>query len=446
MTDDVLVRFLDDGLIDVKGDDSRLEKLTTVAGNLADIVLQTPSKAVPFAMIAFDPQAPANDPVFQEVTDTLKAVWKTYANAFPEAPATVFRALLLEALWRTSRKNPAIGVAFVALARNLLPLTEGGNEQAIWREVVGSVEADIDARAEAEWATPETITVPPISLDIPSGNLVEVTKQQADRNRLEQQIWAAAGPSGGDTQFERNQHWPQPNQNWANGFVPKMVSAIGDALDAAIDNIEISEVDITEPLHQLADNISSHIGKTLAAVSAATAGLQRRTYLLWWKEALYSPSARIGYRELSAPVAVGLMALDLHRQIPTFSPASVSAFLLETVRCLPDANVGTPLRVGEFLDAIAAADEAEALRCAAKEMVPAPAGRGPLLGLIGHGGTTAASDGAKFRALYGIPADTELTLPQWAAWIFRELQAVRAVAEAPAPAGKVAVGKVQLDG
>ena len=36
----------------------------------------------------------------------------------------------------------------------------------------------------------------------------------------------------------------------------------------------------------------------MKAVSGATAGLQRRTNLIWWKETLYSPSARVSYRSM----------------------------------------------------------------------------------------------------------------------------------------------------
>ena len=95
------------------------------------------------------------------------------------------------------------------------------------------------------------------------------------------------------------------------------------------------EVDLPAFTTETARAISDHLTKTLQAVSTASAGLQRRTNLLWWKEALFSPSARISYRELSPTDAAVLMAFDMHQQIPTFSPASVAAFLRETVVSLP---------------------------------------------------------------------------------------------------------------
>ena len=53
---------------------------------------------------------------------------------------------------------------------------------------------------------------------------------------------------------------------------------------------------------------------------------------------MYSPSARRSYRGFSGAALAGLMAFDLHNQVPTYSPASVSAFLFEAVNSIADKN------------------------------------------------------------------------------------------------------------
>ena len=71
---------------------------------------------------------------------------------------------------------------------------------------------------------------------------------------------------------------------------------------------------------------------TLKAVSGATAGLQRRTNLIWWKkEHSIRRALEFSYRSMTPSAAAALMAFDLHQQVPTFSPASVTAFLQEAV-------------------------------------------------------------------------------------------------------------------
>jgi hypothetical protein len=66
-----------------------------------------------------------------------------------------------------------------------------------------------------------------------------------------------------------------------------------------LDGIQIEPVDLSEPLKNLASAVSIHVDNTLQAVSGATAGLQRRTSLIWWKETLYSPSVQRSYRDIS---------------------------------------------------------------------------------------------------------------------------------------------------
>ena len=90
-----------------------------------------------------------------------------------------------------------------------------------------------------------------------------------------------------------------------------MTSAIADAVDAVAAELAPSPVDLSEPLSSLAKSVSTHVEAALASFSGATAGLQRRTNLLWWKEALYSPSAHESYLAMPVFQASALMALDL---------------------------------------------------------------------------------------------------------------------------------------
>ena len=78
-------------------------------------------------------------------------------------------------------------------------------------------------------------------------------------------------------------------------------------------------------------------------------------------------------------------------------------------------------------------DVLDELRTEARKLVPAPEGRGSILGLIGHPDALPRIDDRRFRDLVGVKADTMLTLPDWSVWMLRELQAARAIAESSAP-------------
>mgnify|MGYP007009150054 CR=1 FL=1 len=430
MSEQILLRFLSAGLIDVGGDDAKLKKLQETAGDLADALKKTPSKASSFALIAFDPSSPEDDPIVTEACDALKKRWPTYINTFAGTPMLVLRALLLDALVRAAC-DEKVGVAFVTSARNVLPFIEAGNEQTVWTDVVLEIESLVDARAEAEWTTPDTIVAPelkfsaPPAIELPSQTLAINTQTLTDA------LHAAVSPNA--TNQDKNRYWINNSpQNWASDFGRLAAQAITQAIDDASEDAPGAPVDISEPLKALSRAIATHVGDTLKLVSAATAGLQRRNNLIWWKETLYSPSARVSYRALPASTVGALMAFDLHQQLPTFSPVSVAAFLIETVRSLSvdsDQKHSLSELVGETFESA----ELSPLRALARQLMPQPCGRGPVLALLAEHEGKFSIDAAQFRARVGVPAETALTISEWATWIFRELQAARATQDAVKP-------------
>ena len=439
MSEDVLLRFLGTSLIDVGGDDDKLGHLRQTAKDLSAILAKTPAKAAPFALVAFDPDAPATDPTIAEVENALRKRWQTYVNTFADTPVTVFRAMLLDALIRAAGTNDSVAAAFVASARNVLPFMAAGGEQEIWTEIVSEIEGKVEARAEREWATPASITVPEIKFDTPSAVEIRISSKKANRSSLDQKLRAAAGPHShvpnqGDVATNGNPHWvhQHPTQ-WAYEFGTRTAEAIGDVIDRATGNLSVEGIDLPGITEDMVKVMSGHLTTTLQAVSGATDGLQRRTNLLWWKEALFSPSARMSYRDMSTFDAAALMAFDMHGQIPTFSPASVAAFLQETVIALPTIAPEEKASIRELVETTRDTDILSDLRTEAGKLVAAPAGRGSILALIGHPDAVPQVDDRRFRDLVGVEADTALTLPEWSVWIFRELQAARAVTEASAP-------------
>ena len=439
VSDDVLLRFLRKGLLDVGGDDVKLEHLRQTAGDLSDILKKMPAKASPFALVAFDPDVPATDPTIAEVEDALRQRWETYINTFNGTPVNVFRAMLLDALIRACGDNDAVAVAFVASARSVLPFMEVGDELEIWAGVVGEIESKVETRAESEWATPTSIAVPEIKFDSPSAVEISISSRKANSTSLSQKLQAAAGPNSHDPNQGAigtggNPHWAQDTSGqWVTEFGTRAAEAICGAINLAIGSLSAKGGDLPGITENMVKVMSEHLSTTLQAVGGATAGLQRRTNLLWWKEALFSPSARTGYRNMAASDAAVLMAFDMHRQIPTFSPASVAAFLREAVIALPTNDHQGSSSIRELVDKARDADVLAELRTEAGRLVAAPTGRGSILALIAHPNALPQIDDRRFRDLVGVASDTSLTLPEWSVWIFRELQAARAVAEAPAP-------------
>ena len=346
MNDDVLLGFLNRGLINVGGDDDKLEHLRQTAVDLCAILEETPAKALPFALVAFDPHVPPADPTISEVAKALRNRWETYVNIFADTPVTVFRAILLDALNRACGQNDSVAAAFVASARNVLPFIEVGGEAEIWADIVIEIERKVEARAEREWATPTSISTPDLEFDSPTAAEIRISSKEVNATDFRPKFAAAAGPkfhdpTQGNVSTKGNPYWPHQNASWVYEFGTRTAEAVGDTINRAIGNLSVEGFDLQGFTGKMTRVMSDHIAAALQAVCDATMGLQRRTNLLWWKEALFSPSARMSYREMSKVDAVVLMAFDMHRQVPTFSPASAAAFLRETVSTLPMIESGT---------------------------------------------------------------------------------------------------------
>ncbi|SEJ17700.1 hypothetical protein SAMN05216201_105165 [Pseudomonas linyingensis] len=416
MEQEFLLEFLEIGVIDLKGDDTKLEKLRSTAKDLSAILRKAPSKTASFTMVAADPNIAATDPTVEEAMAALRKQWETVANAFSGRPVSVLRAILLDAIVQAASSDDAIAVAFVNTARNALAHAETSDEAEIWREAVSEVETKVDTRAEAEWATPEMITVDPLQYSPPAPVSADYEAPIVNQDELKAKIHSAAAP---------NPHHPSNNINaWSQEFANKMSVAIAEALDGMAEELSPTPVDLSGPLSTLANAVTSHVDKALTSFSGATAGLQRRTNLLWWKEALYSPSVHASYRDLPPFEAAALMALDLHEQVPTYSPASVSVFLREAIRCLPADNGERDIaslvhdaKTTEFL---------QPFRTLAAQYAPVPVGRGPLLSLIGHPQASGAIEATTLRALAGLDASIKMTPSDWGIYLFRELQSARA--------------------
>ena len=422
MSDEILLQFLEAGVVDVGADDAKLEKLRVTAQNLAAALRKSPEQAVGWTLVASDPAIATSDAVIAIAWAALKANWATVANIYQGIPVAILRAILLDALVQVSLKDDAIAVAFANSARNMLPHMALGNEAGVWRQAVEQIED----QAESEWTTPEAIHLDPMAYEAPAEIKIAQDIKVVRRETLQANVLAAAGPTGGTNP---NPYWPNPNQghlpNWATEFATRMTVAVADAVDAVAKANAIKPVDLSPPLAQLAGEVSTYVGRALAAFSGATTGLQRRTNLLWWKETLYSPATRVSYRTMGSFTAASMMALDLFEQVPLYSPASVSAFLNETALLLPEASSWEAMSVPKIVETLLADPLTQPLRDMARQLAPSSEGRVPLLAILGQAAPESVAK-TDFREATGLGEQVAMSPDGWGTHLFRELQAARA--------------------
>ena len=250
MNDDVLLRFLSKGLINVGGDDEKLGHLRQTAVDLTGILEKTPAKTLPYALVAFDPNVPTTDPTILEVKEALLKRWETYVNTFADTPVTVFRAMLLDALIRACGKNDRVAASFVASARNVLPFMEVGGEREIWAAIVCNIERIVEERSEKEWATPASISVPDVKFELTSADEISIASKKVDRDSLGQKLQAAAGPMTyhpiqGSVEIAGNPNWAQDTSGkWVHEFGTRTAEALAEAINWTLGSLYVRGVDL----------------------------------------------------------------------------------------------------------------------------------------------------------------------------------------------------------
>ena len=421
MSKQVLNQFLKKQLLDLNSTDEKLEKLVATSDQLSEILTQTPSKALSYILTALDPQVSEDQPIVIETLHVLEENWATYSNAFHDQPTQIVRALMLQAL-ANKVEDQHVSIAFVSLARNILPTIETGKERGIWIDLVQEMELNLNQQAQKEWSTPQNITIKDFSYTPLKANKLALKKGEVDHVSLQRGIAKATGPINNDESTSGNNYWPESNELWANEFTPLLTTAITQTIEDAVINIDFSK-----PLKHFSTAIGNHIDMALEAVSSATIGLQRRTDLIWWKESFYSSSALCSYREMPSSIAAIVMAFDIFKQVPTCSPASVTAFLYETVSSLPVDEDTKSLKLVDLILEVKGTNYTNSFCRYLDDLFTESEGIGLLLPLLKYSSRSSTPNQEGFNDLKGLESHTEKSISEWASWIFRELQATRAI-------------------
>jgi len=408
--------------------------LQAAAQGLGKNLTKNPHMALPFVLASSNPDVSEDDPSIVSSLEALEAVWKTYRNAFQETPILVARGILLEALVGAMSSNDHIALIVASCVRNLIPHREMGSEQEVWSRVLFTAESKVDKRATKDWETPTQIELPKFKFpEIEPPKLVnEPVSIETKALKIEcaETVSNQVLVNGAAQSLENGNPFNLHNQkpHFAEAFGTKMAEVLATTISSAIESSESDEIDLARPFERIADELSSILTQSFQAYSAATSGLERRTNLLWWKEALFSKSIGDTYRSLEPKVAPALMALDLFKELPCFAPASVTAFLHETVLKLPLLDGSEKHSLAELLNAASKESKLAPLRKTLDSLIPEEADSKLLISFLSETSGTDGFDQATVVKALGVSTDTELTLPDWASWLLGDLMVLRAAA------------------
>lgn len=389
----VLQAFMQVSLIDLDGEDSRLEKLQAASAALADQFSARPvSMAIPalVSILRDDNKNPAD--AFDDTARAIGNHWSTYQSVFRDGKAnTLYRGVALQALVTATESLPSLGTTIALLMRNFTTAVELGKYAKPIKLLVDAAEA---AFAEERGA----LAVPARGVSTEMPNVAKATK--IDRAKLLKRIEAAVGPHNraGTAGENPNPHWSNAGNPWSHDFSDRLAPIIADHIDLAI--AEAAKFD---------EKNQQGVANSITALGAINPAIQRSIRLLWWRQSLYSESADKSYRELGAAEAVIRAVADLADHLPDAYERAVDSFLSEAILALGLSNDA------QGIGAIRAADAAARSALDDRLTLQSPAGL-VLTGVLHE------------DAAVPICAPT-LTYQDWAVWLLRELMAVRAVQE-----------------
>lgn len=432
----MLQQILGAGLLDIGDEDTKFEFLEEAAEDVADLLTDAPEKVPFYTLIALDPQVDPGDPVLQEVEAVVTKRWKTLRNRFRDRPRQLLRAVILEALDRAAQHHgdSVPGIIWLSGA-SYFPHADLGQEREILSDFLLRMGNAAEADATQAWSLPEG-KLP--KMPTPLIKVPEIAVPKIDAKKLQAGFEAASGPqsSQGTAHPDSNPHWPNQGSPWSHQFAPRAAKAVSGALVPVMDELGKGLGGTTgvieEALRDHAKAIRAALKTAMDRMNEAVEAERTRTALLWWRQALYSPSAQTGYRRIRLQAAAFCMALDLHYEAPSKSPRSVEYLLREAIRELVGPN-----RTSEDLPAVTIPAFCEEVRAGLAELPTRPevvhspcrGGRMPLLLYIRSRISDLGGTDEDLLSSVGLDPDTMVSLDDLAVWLFRDLQAEALVKE-----------------
>ena len=415
----ILQALLNLGLVAIGSEDSRFAKVEAAAAALVDHLRSNPTHIIPATLIAIDREVDEDDPILTLVDEQLVNEWKTIRNTHVDKPRELLRSIILQALSLLGTGDPAMAAIIWQTA--VSPTNHGQAKLGKERDLVDTLLRDFQKRAENEVTARISLFKPSLSeaQDRPtlqSDALLEDEDLSTDVGR-------AAGPHDrSGTAFETpNPQWPNSGPEWSYEFTPRMTEALVKAVNLGMNRL-LDGIDTQLQSYQseLEQRLNSHLETGGLAVAY-------RLDVLWWSEAKYSPSLRLGYREMHRAVAAVSMAHDLSMLVPAMAPASVTYVLGETVAAVSQCESRSESwSVERLLEALHAnGSDLRGIMPNTKGI----SGRIPLLRVVTAAIAGERVERADVNPRTGIDPGLEVSLSDFSMWMFRDLQARRLVEE-----------------
>lgn len=398
-------------------DDSALDKLKKASAEIAKKLQKDKSKIIPYTLVALDPQISVSDSSLAEVKEVVIKHWSVFATKASDLLVTYLRAVMLESLQVISDNIQLAGVIWLT-GSSALPYYNLDREASILKEWLENIGNSYEQEAENQWNIASEIRIQnPTQITLNA----TVTTSQISADTLATELKAASAHSshGGEGSYV-----PGNNpQQWSDFFATRGAKGMAQEINRALTSQGTSLKRGLEGYNTQLNEYFSGLGKYFEGISKqmilGTQSIQRRSQLLWVKEALFSVGQKISYRDIQKMDLPFVLAKDMQSLITPIYPVSVDFFTKEILRIvISDADA--KLSFSSLLET----DNLKNVQSILGTQNIADSSRKSVISYIQRL-TTNQTTAGQLENETGINPESELSLADFTVYLLHDLQSIR---------------------
>lgn len=428
MTNSILQSFLDNRFI--KTDSSEhIENLEKASSAVERILKQKKNipKIINYTLVALDPTVSDEDPIVGEVQALIIKNWPTFLNSVAktkDTPIAYIQAVILDSLNKLSKDEDYAAIIWHTGCKIISYYKLAGQEEVL-TDFLLEIGKKVEEVARRSWSILENAQID--TIDQAELNLPKTTKVAVSEANLKAHLLAAAVHSGWAPQAgggENPHSHGTANHLWPQFFAERAANGLSTEINAALstqnNSIDSISKSIQESIGHFLAAIKPYMEQVSSSILQSFHSLNKRSDLLWWKQALYSPILDTGYRTLDPLTLSITMAVDLANNVSPIHPKSIDYFLKETLRDVLGSETDTEVVVAELLKKL------QQLSGAEKQLLVA----------LSNGNESRKSLGAcmadvmmeqinpdVFFECTGLEKRAKISLGELSIWLFHDLQA-----------------------
>ncbi|MDO6596595.1 GTPase-associated system all-helical protein GASH [Oceanihabitans sp. 2_MG-2023] len=423
MAESILQTYLNNQFIKT-AEQENITKLKAAATEVKKRLSKKKAKVIPYTLVALDPFISEDEPIVADVEKIIITKWSTFKNSVSQTkdkPVNYIRAVILEALNDLASDEHFATIIWLS-GRNIISHYKLANESVVVEEFLKSIGNKVEISSRSYWGikdvkeanTPHNVKID--SSVVSSAKINEASLAEQLQIASQYSGWSQYGGGGTNPSSLNNQNWaPHFSTNAAKGIateVNKGFTAQNKSLNAIAESIQKELENYFLSIQPYYEQLSTNLTQGIVANN-------KRSELLWWKEALLSTSQNKSYRSLD-PIGVAItMAYDLSCFVDPIYPVSVDFFLKETLRCVLGDDIDSNKSLADLFKSTSELDLG--IKNTLLSLMDDRIGR-KSLGIVVANMLNEESEVNPFDEI-GIDNKIEVSLADFTVWLFNDLQA-----------------------